>query len=527
MLRRILPLPDLGAPEDGATARPLPLHGAAASRRLEQTAAATLPPHALMERAGTAVARLARAWRPHARHVQVLAGGGNNGGDGLLAAARLRQAGFGERVEVWWLGCEERLPPDARWALAQAHAAGVALIDEPPAAEPDLVIDALFGLGLDRPLQGTALAALRWLQACPAPTLCVDLPSGLDADHGHWWADAPPQPAGPRLTLALLTLKPGLFTGLGRAAAGDAIWFDDLGADAAAAPPDAWLALPGGWPHAARQRADHASHKGRRGDVLVLGGVPPAAHEGVGMTGAALLAGRAALRAGAGRVWVGLLAPAHAIPAVDAVQPALMLRTAAAALDGDLPQRAAVVAGCGGGKALAPLLPALLARAPRLVLDADALGALGAVAAADDGTDWRARLHARAARGWTTVLTPHPLEAARLLGGDVAAVQRRRLEAAQALAEATRAIVVLKSSGTVVAAPDATPRIVASGSGWLATAGSGDVLAGLLGARLATLPADAGTDATVTAVTEAVAAHGALPAAWPHGWLPTASDLLP
>ena len=525
MLRRILPLDDATAAAEASPQR-WPLHGASASRRLEQAAAGGLPPHTLMDRAGTAVARLARAWRPHARHVQVVAGGGNNGGDGLLAAARLRQAGFGERVEVWWLGREERLPPDARWALAQARAAGVAFVAAPQAT-PDLVIDALFGLGLDRPLQGEALAALRWLQACPAPTLCVDLPSGLDADHGHWWADAPPQPAGARITLALLTLKPGLFTGVGRAAVGEAVWFDDLGVDAGAQAPNAWLVLPGGWPHAARLRADHASHKGRRGDVLVLGGVPPAAHGGVGMTGAALLAGRAALRAGAGRVWVGLPAPAHAIPAVDAGQPALMLRTAEAALDGDLPERAAVVAGCGGGTALAPLLPALLQRAPRLVLDADALGALGAVATEDDDAGWRVRLAARSARGWTTVLTPHPLEAARLLGSDAAAVQRRRLDAARTLAEATRAVVVLKGSGTVVAAPDATARVVASGSGWLATAGSGDVLAGLLGARLAALPADADAEATLAAVTETVAAHGALPAAWPHGWLPTAADLLP
>lgn len=526
MLRRILPLPDLAAPDGGAGARALPLHGAAASRRLEQAAAATLPPHTLMERAGDAVARLARAWQPHARHVLVLAGNGNNGGDGLLAAARLRQAGFGQRLEVWWQGQEARLPPDARWALAQARAAGVPLIDEPPAAEPDLVIDALFGLGLDRPVHGTALAALRWLQACPAPTLAVDLPSGLDADRGRWWADAPSRPAGPRLTLTLLTLKPGLFTGLGRGAAGEAIWFDDLGVDAGAHPPDAWLVAPTGWPRAAALRADHGSHKGTRGDVLVLGGVPPAAHGGVGMTGAAWLAGRAALRAGAGRVYVAAPAPVDALPAADPLQPALMLRTAAAALQEALHRRAAVVAGCGGGAAIAPALPALLHDAPRLVLDADALNALGAVAA-DEDSDWRARLRERAARGWTTVLTPHPLEAARLLGTDAATVQADRLAAARALAAALHAIVVLKGSGTVVAAPAATPRIVASGSGWLATAGSGDVLAGLIGARLAALPPAAGLDAVVEAVTEAVAAHGALPTAWPHAWPPTAADLLP
>lgn len=527
MMRRILPL-DVSAASRHGDGRPaLPLYGQAASRRIEQAAAAALPPHTLMQRAADAVARLARAWRPHARRVLVVAGGGNNGGDGLLAAALLQQASFAETLEVWWLGQEDRLPDDARWALAQARQAQVPLRTQPPADPPDLVIDALFGLGLNRPVTGAAQDAVRWLQRCPAPTLCVDLPSGLDADHGHWWSDAPPKPCGPRSTLALLTLKPGLFTGLGRSAAGDDIWFDDLGVSAPAEPPDAWLALPDGWPHGAWLRADHASHKGRRGDVLVLGGVPPQAHDGVGMTGAAVLAARAALRAGAGRVYVGLPAEAAAVPAYDPGQPALMLRTAAAALAGDLPERAAVVAGCGGGAAIAPLLPELLRRAPRLLLDADALNALGCLRQPPP-RPWGALLAARAARGWLTVATPHPLEAARLLGSDTAAVQRDRLVAAGALASALHAIVVLKGSGSVVCAPGQAPFVVASGSGWLASAGTGDVLAGLLGARLAALPPGTDTHTALQAAVQAVAAHGLLPTRWDGlPWLPTAADLLP
>ncbi|TSE20484.1 Bifunctional NAD(P)H-hydrate repair enzyme Nnr [Tepidimonas alkaliphilus] len=527
MLRLVLPLN--GVPDSIAAAQaPRPLYGAAATRRLEQKFAAALPPHTLMDRAGTAVARLARAWQPHARRIHVLAGGGNNGGDGLLAAARLRQAGFGERIEVRWLGQEERLPADARWALAQARAAGVAFVEEAPQDAPDLVIDALLGAGLHRPLEGEMLAALRWLQTCPSPTLCVDLPSGLDADLGHWWADAPVQPAGPRITLALLTLKPGLFTGAGRAAAGEAIWCDDLDVDVCAALPDAWLVGPDGWPHRDRLRADHASHKGRRGDVLIIGGVPAAAHHGIGMTGAALLAGRAALRAGAGRVWVAVPAPPSSTPAFDPAQPALMWRTVEAALAEGLPQRATVVAGCGAGSALVPVLGALMQQTPRLVLDADALNALGAAAVPGSNSPWLAALRDRAARGWITVLTPHPLEAARLLDAQVADVQRARLQAAEQLAQRTEAIVVLKGSGTVVTMPGALPRIVASGSGWLATAGSGDVLAGLLGARLAAWTPVEDMSALLDAVAATAALHGTLPAASSSPiWAPTAADLAP
>lgn len=512
-MQRIVPCPKASTPLR-------PLHDRDTSRQLEQRLAATLPPHTLMRRAGLAVARLAMAWQPHAQRIVVLAGGGNNGGDGLVAAARLAQDWPQRDVAVWWLGDPERLPDDARWAWQQARAANLTWLQAAPEHPPDLVIDALLGLGLDRPVQGTTLAALRWLQACPAPTLCVDLPSGLDPNTGHWWADTPAQPVAARATLSLLTLKPGLFTGLGRAAAGETIWFDDLGAQTDPTTAAAWLVTSAGWPDAAALRADHASHKGSRGDVLVLGGALPAAHAGVGMGGAALLAARAALRAGAGRVYVALVGEANQISPWDAGQPALMLRSAAAALDSDLPERATVVAGCGGGPGMATLLDTVLARSPRLVLDADALNALAG--RADPGP-----LVQRRARRWWTVLTPHPLEAARLLRTDTASVQRDRLAAARTLAERWHAVVVLKGSGSVVAAPGLTPRVVASGSGWLATAGSGDTLAGLLGARLSALPWPAPPEDLLAAVADTVALHGTLPEHWRHRWPPTASDLLP
>ncbi len=521
---QILPLPGDGPPREAARPGRRPLYGVAVSRAIEQRAAATLPPHTLMQRAGMAVARLARAWQTHARRVGVIAGAGNNGGDGWYAAALLHRHLAdvpGAAVCVWAPGGVQRLPADARWAYEAAVAAGVRTVDTPP-DDAELLVDAVFGLGLARPVEGVWRDTLRWLHAQATPTLCVDLPSGLDADTGRWWVDAPVAPRGDRLTLSLLTLKPGLFTGMGRAAAGEAIWFDDLGVPADDAP-TAWLQTTAAWPDGAALRRAHASHKGSRGDVLVIGGQSPGAGAGVGMGGAALLAGRAALRAGAGRVYVGLLAEARDLPPCDPVQPALMLRTAAAALGSELPQRAVVVAGCGGGDAIHAHLTDLLARCPRLVLDADALNALGPIAAPSASCPdvWRER-HTR---GWWTVLTPHPLEAARLLGTDVAQVQADRPGAARTLAKRLNATVVLKGSGSVTAAPGVTPIINGGGDGALATAGTGDVLAGLIGARLAALDATSPAD-TAAAVADAVAAHGDLVRHWTSPWPPTATDLI-
>lgn len=501
---------------------PLPLHGSTATRTLEAAALAALPPHTLMQRAGEAVFRLGRALCPHARSVWVACGGGNNGGDGLVAALawHLHLARVGGRVQVLWLGNATRLPADAQAAHAAARAVGVAFADRAPTDTPDLVVDAVLGLGVDRPLTGPLAEASAWLQSTPAPVLCVDLPSGLDADTGAWLSPAPSRPRGPRHTLSLLTLKPGLFTADGREATGN-LWFDGLDVPAelsAAAAPSAWL-------HAAAPQPDwrsaHSSHKGRRGDLVVIGG-QDARVNGQGMTGAAVLAARAGLHGGAGRVYLGLLGPSGAPLAwpVDPLQPELMLRPAEA-LTGLAAQTATVtVCGCGGGEAVAAVLPTLLDSSPCLVLDADALNVL---ALSPDGLH---RLAERHARGWTTVLTPHPLEAARLLGRDTAAVQADRLAAAQALADRTQATVVLKGSGSVVAAPGQTARLNPTGNGLLATAGTGDVLAGMVGAHLCHTP-DRSVAQVQTAVADAVHAHGARADRWPDASLPmTASDLI-
>ena len=228
---------------------------------------------------------------------------------------------------------------------------------------------------------------------------------------------------------------------------------------------------------------------------------------GAGMTGAAVLAARTALHAGAGRVLVGLLDGSEPRTAWDPAAPELMFRHLDLLLQNGALSQATTVCGCGGGQAVAAPLAAVLARAPRLVLDADALNAISA----DESL--QRPLTRRAERGWITVLTPHPLEAARLLGTDTTRVMTDRLQAAQALAERFKAICVLKGSGSVIAAPGVSPKINPSGNGALATAGTGDVLAGLVGAALA----DPGTarEHAHERVAAAVFQHGWLADHWP------------
>ena len=422
------------------TDRPLPLFDVAASRRIEARALAHSPD--LMERAGLAVAKLALAVRRGDGPIWVVCGPGNNGGDGQVAARLLAQAGIPVHV---------------------GHDAPV---------RPSLVIDALLGLGLSRAPSGDMLAAIAAMHACGAPILAVDLPSGLRADTG--------QPAGERAvradhTLTLLTLKPGLFTGEGRAHAGD-IWFDELGV----APNEAPTAeLLGPSPRPARSPT---SHKGSHGQVLVVGGAP-------GMQGAARLAGRAALACGAGRVYVDLLGLA-VDEVADPGRPELMRGSLAS-----VPQAVGVI-GCGAGTAIAAALPDLLRQLPRAVIDADALNAIAVDANLQELL--RARPKGR------TLLTPHPLEAARLLGRDIDGLQADRLAAARELADRLACTVVLKGSGSVIASPGERTAICASGGPALATAGSGDVLAGWLGGLWAQQP-----DASAHAIACAgVQAHG-------------------
>jgi hydroxyethylthiazole kinase-like uncharacterized protein yjeF len=460
-----------------------PLHDIAATRALEAAAQATRAPHVLMQRAGLAVAQLALAVGPHARRVWLACGPGNNGGDGLEAAMHLQQ--WGRTPVVTWLGDEATAPADALASLARAREAGVQFSGQAPSglAPQDLCIDALLGIGSQRPAEGRMAACLDALCASAAPKLAVDIPTGLDPDSGTATMGA--QLVRARWTLSLLTLKTGLFTAQGRDFAGE-VWLDTLDVDDGAPPPCAALAGP-----TAALLRPHASHKGSYGDVAVIGGAP-------GMAGAALLAARAALYGGAGRVFAGLLD--RDAPACDLGQPELMLRDWQTL---DL-QGMTVVCGCGGGDAVRAVLGTVLSTAQKLVLDADALNAISI------DPQLQTLLRARAQRRpGTTLLTPHPLEAARLLGTNTSHVQANRLRAAQQLADQTGCVVVLKGSGSVIAQHGRTPLINPTGNARLATAGTGDVLAGLAGACLA-----GGADA-FEAAAQATWRHGLAADLWP------------
>jgi hydroxyethylthiazole kinase-like uncharacterized protein yjeF len=454
------------------------LHPAAACRAIEQAAAARLPAHTLMARAGEAVARLALALAPHARTIELWCGPGNNGGDGFTAATLLRAWGKDARLVV--VGDPTHGPDDARHAWQQARDAGVPVLDGlPDRVHADLAIDALLGIGVNRELSGALAAAANRLNDSARPLLAVDVPSGLHSDTGVVQGSA----VRAAHTLALLALKPGLFTAQGRDHAGR-IWFDDLMVDAAAST----VELAG--PDAARMLSaprGHAQHKGSFGDVAVIGGAS-------GMVGAAVLASRAALAAGAGRTYVGLLATIE--PAwFEPEHPELMSRSMAQLLVPALLDAATVVCGCGGGAAVREVLPIVLHHARRLVLDADALNTI-----AGDAALARA-LRARAARSLASVLTPHPLEAARLLDTQSAGVQADRLRAAQDLADTMQCTVLLKGSGSIITTPGQTTRINPTGDARLASAGSGDVLAGWIGGLWAAHAATAAAHAVVQAST--------------------------
>ncbi len=467
------------------------LHDVAGTRAIELAALTALPSHTLMQRAGLAVAQLALATVPHARRIWVACGPGNNGGDGLEVAFHLHQ--WGKEPVITWLGSPSQASLDTQAAYEKVRALGLAIADDPP-TQYDMCIDALLGIGASRREPHAQMA--RWIDqmnSSGAPVLAIDLPSGLNPDTGS----APHLHVKASHTLSLLTLKAGLFTGEGRDASGD-IWLDDLDVpcDVAGAPaPMARLNT------ASRPAArPHASHKGSFGDVAVIGGAP-------GMTGAALLAASAALRTGAGRVFVGLLD--ETAPALDTLQPELMFRRTDSL---DL-STMTTVCGCGGGSAITTHLHGILISLAPVVIDADALNAI----AFDAGL--QAALKLRSSHALVTVLTPHPLEAARLLGCDTAQVQHDRLQAASQMAAMFGCTVILKGSGTVIAEPGQISVVNATGNSRLATSGTGDVLAGMVGAHLA------GGQPAFQAACAAVFDHGAFADRWPGPQHLTASQL--
>ncbi len=432
-----------------ATQHARALYDVARTRQMESSSPESADGKTLMQTAGLALARLTLAVVPHAKLIWVACGPGNNGGDGMEAATHLQS--WGKQVVVSHTHNPDQSPADARQAWAAAKTAGVQFAQEVP-SQFDACIDALFGIGALRPMGAQYADWVMRMNASPATTIAVDVPSGLQADTG----EVSEVHVVANYTLSLLTLKPGLFTGSGRDACGE-IWFNDLGVRSDAPPRAILTQTP------AKQPRPQSSHKGSYGDVCIVGGAS-------GMSGAVLLAARSALHGGAGRVFACLLGAQEM--ALDPLMPELMFRS----FDTLDCRGMAVVAGCGGGEAIAAFLPQLLRDAKCLVLDADALNRI-----AEDPALQALLTHRTAG---STVLTPHPLEAARLLQCSVVQIQANRLAAAQTLADRYQCVVVLKGSGSVITAPHEIPRINPTGNAKLATAGTGDVLAGLVGAYM-------------------------------------------
>jgi len=454
-----------------------PLFIAADIRTIERQWAASHPAILLMEKAGAAAADLAGMLASESGGpVLILTGPGNNGGDALVAARLL--AAQGCRVVAVSRADPARLPPDAARAWAAWRESGGAILsDIPPSQRCSLVIDGLFGVGLQRDIGGEDARWIEQANALNCPKLALDVPSGLDADSGRICGSA----LRADHTLTFIGLKPGLLTADGPDFAGE-LHLDLLGVDPAALPAPSGFALTQlESRHRLPARARN-SHKGQFGHVGIIGG-------GSGMVGACLIAGRAALQLGAGSVTLGTLDERIV---VDYLEPRLMFAAPEKLLDARL-DGLAIGPGLGQGPRARALLEAALAAPCPLVLDADALNLL----AGDPGL---ASLAAR--RDRPTLLTPHPGEAARLLGANSADIQANRIGAARRLSAQYRAHVALKGAGTVLVHPDSRYAINTSGGPWLAQAGSGDRLTGMLVALLG----------------QGMAASDALEAAvWQHG----------
>jgi hydroxyethylthiazole kinase-like uncharacterized protein yjeF len=402
-------------------------------RRIEQAAGNVSP--SLMERAGAAAADLAmKLLSDTGKDVLVLAGPGNNGGDAKIVARLLQERFF----RVCLAEKHQEIPANTRW---------------------NLVVDGLFGIGLARPIEGDHAKLVEYANAQSCPVLALDIPSGLDSDTGRVLGCA----VDATHTITFIGLKPGLLTLDGPDHCGLVSVADLSVNDSSLKTEKGWVAGPDSFASVLKHRPRNF-HKGLSGSLAVIGGAS-------GMTGAALLAGRAALRLGAGRVYVGLLEELS----LDPGAPELMLRHPDDALGFDL-DAVVIGPGLGQGERAETLLGAVLASDIPCVLDADALNLIA------ENEDLR---KACARRASDTLITPHPAEAARLLVEKTAGVQADRLGAAKILSKNLNAHVVLKGSGSVLVARDGHWFINTSGNPGMASAGMGDVLSGILGALLA------------------------------------------
>jgi NAD(P)H-hydrate epimerase len=465
----------------------------------------------LMRSAAATVATFAREQFPQARRVTVLCGRGNNGGDGMMTAWLLVDAGLD--VTTLLLGEPEGLKGDAATAWEELTDPQRGKIHVVTAAEEltrlkgaldtDLIVDAVVGTGFKPPLKGLALAALKWMKASKAPVLSVDLPSGWAADATGASSDAPAFPSDAVITFT--APKPAhVFAQLTRA------WDQPVVVAPIGSPGEAIVsALKLHWAGAAMEFAQTprstSANKGQFGHVLVVGGTFGSAG---GKAGAPAMTALAALRVGAGLVTAAVPAPALAV--VSAIAPELMTWALEASASGCIsdenlaPDRFAALM---AGKTVLAIGPGLgqlpetvkfttgLLAATKIpaVIDADALNILAT----------KPVLLAKLAKGRTLVLTPHPGEMARLTGKTTAEVQAKRLETARGFAERLGVTVVLKGARTLIAHPNGEVAVNTTGNPGMAKGGSGDLLTGLIAGLLAQYPGD-----VARAVEAAVFMHG-------------------
>ena len=422
----------------------------------------------LMQRAGQEAARLAMAiCTDRNAPVLLLAGPGNNGGDAFEVALLLREHFFDTRVV--FTGKADQLPLDAANAYRRFTEAGgttlASIPDDCKTRRWSLIIDGLFGIGLKREISEPYAGLIHRANALAARDKChllaLDCPSGLNTDTGAIHGVT----IRASHTISFIGAKPGLFTADGPDHCGQ-VTIASLGLAAESAPrePGRTIGLD---LFSARLRPRLLnSHKGLHGNAGIIGGAP-------GMLGAALLTARAALRLGSGRVYLGMVDEQS--PALDIQQPELMMRTPEALLEASLSALA-----CGPGMGTSPKSKTLLESACKLdlplVLDADALNLVAVE------SSLQIKLAARTA---PTLLTPHPAEAARLLNCTVTAIQADRLTSALTLAAHYNAFVALKGCGTIISSPDKAWFVNTNGNPGLSTAGSGDVLTGIITALLA------------------------------------------
>lgn len=425
---------------------------------------------ALMEHAGEAVAEAVAARQPAASRVVVVAGPGNNGGDGFVAARRLAERGF--RVDLLLVGDASRLKGDAALA-AKRWTGSIACADPSKLGDADVVVDALFGAGLDRPIEGPARAMIEAMNALPAPIVAVDLPSGINGTSAMVMGVA----VKATQTITFFRKKPGHLLLPGRLHCG-AVSVADIGIPAsvlARIAPRTFENIPPLWrPLLPLPR--HEGHKYDRGHAVIVSGPSWS-------TGAARLAARGALRAGAGLVTIA--SPREALAVNAAANLAVMVRpidgvAELTALLADHRLNAlAIGPGVGVGEATCALVVAALAGDRAVVLDADAITSFG-------NEPSRLAQALRERRLKATILTPHEGEFARYFSAlDDRAKVGTKLERARFAAEITGAVVLIKGADTVVAAPDGRAAIAANAPPFLATAGAGDVLTGIAAGLLA------------------------------------------